>query len=176
MGTSSARWRWLGRSAALVRGLEFLPGAEEITERHKGGRGLTRPELAILLAYSKMALYSRLIASDVPEAPYLAHELERYFPRTMQQRLGKYLHQHRLRREIIATATTNSMVNRMGPTFARRAQADTGADAATGVRAYALARAAYEMRATGSQIEALDARIRAASQYEMMYETTRLLR
>ena len=95
-----------------------------------------------------MSLYSRLIDSDVPEDPYLAHELERYFPRLMQQRLGKYLHQHRLRREIIATATTNSMVNRMGPTFARRVQEDTGAGAATVVRAYAIARESYEMRAT----------------------------
>src|SRR6185369_11394609 len=104
--------RSLELSGALDRGLEFLPGAEEMTERHKANRGLTRPELAILLAYSKMALYSRLIDSDVPEDPYLAHELERYFPRIMQQRLGRYLDQHRLRREIIATATTNSMVNR----------------------------------------------------------------
>ena len=118
------------------------------TERHKAGRGLTRPELAILLAYAKMALYSRLIDSDVPEDPYLAHELERYFPRLMQKRLGKYLRQHRLRREIIATATTNSMVNRMGPTFARRVQEDTGAGAATVVRAYAIARESFEMRAT----------------------------
>jgi glutamate dehydrogenase len=168
--------RSLELSGALDRALEFLPGAEEITERHKGGRGLTRPELAILLAYSKMALYSRLIDSDVPEDPYLAHELERYFPRTMQQRLGKYLHQHRLRREIIATATTNSMVNRMGPTFARRVQEDTGAGAATVVRAYAIARESYEMRATWSQIEALDTKIKASTQYELMYETTRLLR
>jgi glutamate dehydrogenase len=168
--------RSLELSGTLDRTLEFLPNTEEIAERHKAGRGLTRPELAILLAYAKMALYSRLIDSDVPEDPYLAHELERYFPATMQRRLGKYLHQHRLRREIIATATTNSMVNRMGATFARRAQEDTGADAAMVVRAYAIAREAYEMRATWSQIEALDTKIKAATQYEMMFETTRLLR
>jgi glutamate dehydrogenase len=168
--------RSLELAGALDRGLEFLPGAEEITERHKTARGLTRPELSILLAYSKMALYSRLIDSDVPEDSYLGHELERYFPRLIQQRLGKYLHQHRLRREIIATATTNSMVNRMGPTFARRVQEDTGAGAATVVRAYAIARESYEMRSTWSQIEARDTKIKASTQYELMYETTRLLR
>jgi glutamate dehydrogenase len=168
--------RTLELAGSLDRALEFLPGAEEIIERHKAGRGLTRPELSILLAYSKMALYSRLIDSDVPEDPYLAHEMERYFPRIMQRRFGRYLHQHRLCREIIATATTNSMVNRMGPTFARRVQDDTGAGAATVVRAYAIARESYQMRATWSQIEALDNKIKAATQYEMMYETTRLLR
>ncbi len=168
--------RSLELAGSLDRALEFLPSTEEITERHKAGRGLTRPELAILLAYSKMALYSRLIDSDVPEDPYLAHEMQRYFPRIMQRRFSRYLHQHRLRREIIATATTNSMVNRMGPTFARRVQEDTGAGAATVVRAYAIARESYEMRTTWGQIEALDTKIKASMQYEMMYETTRLLR
>jgi glutamate dehydrogenase len=94
----------------------------------------------------------------------------------MQKRCGRYLRQHRLRREIIATATTNSMVNRMGASFARRTQEDTGASAATVVRAYAIAREAFDMRATWNAIEALDARIDAHMQYEMMFETTRLLR
>jgi glutamate dehydrogenase len=86
------------------------------------------------------------------------------------------LKQHRLRREIIATATTNSIVNRMGATFARRVQEDTGASAASVVRAYAIAREAFAMRKTWSDIEALDTKIAAATQYEMMHETARLLR
>jgi len=168
--------RSLELSGGLDRTLEFLPNSEEIDERNKAGRGLTRPELAIVLAYAKMALYTLLIDSDVPEDPYLAHELERYFPPQMQKRFARYLSQHRLRREIIATATTNSMVNRMGASFARRAQEDTGANAASIVRAYAIAREAFDMRTTWSDIEALDARIDAKTQYEMMFETTRLLR
>ncbi|AMN45989.1 hypothetical protein ACG33_02450 [Steroidobacter denitrificans] len=167
--------RALETSGLLNRSLEFLPSTEEIGERRKTGRGLTRPELAILLSYAKMALYSLLIDSDVPEDPYLAHELDRYFPALMQRRLQTHLGKHRLRREIIATATTNSMVNRMGATFARRAQEDTGADAATVVRAYAIAREALDMRKTWGQIEALDTRVDAATQYEMMFETTQLL-
>jgi glutamate dehydrogenase len=168
--------RSLEVSGLLNRSLEFLPSIEEISERHKAGRGLTRPELAILLAYSKMALFPLLIDSDVPEDPYLGHELERYFPKVIEKRLGRYLRQHRLRREIIATATTNSVVNRMGPTFARRVQEDTGANAASVVRAYAIARESFDMRATWGQIEALDTKIAASMQYEMMFETTRLLR
>jgi glutamate dehydrogenase len=168
--------RQLEVSGLLDRGLEFLPATEEIAERHQAGRGLTRPELAILLAYAKMALYSKIIESDVPEDPYLGHELERYFPALMQKRFGKYLPEHRLRREIIATATTNSIVNRMGPTFARRVQEDTGANAATIARAYAIAREVVSMRDTWADIEALDTKISAAVQYEMMFETTRLLR
>jgi glutamate dehydrogenase len=121
-------------------------------------------------------LYSRLIDSDVPEDPYLSNELQRYFPPLIPKRFGRFLRQHRLRREIIATATTNSLINRMGPSFARRAQEDTAANAATVVRAYAIAREAFDMRLTWSSIEALDNVIDAKLQYEMMYETTRLLR
>jgi glutamate dehydrogenase len=168
--------RALEVSGQLDRALEFLPTSEEIDERHKAGRGLTRPELAIVLAYSKMALYARLIESDVPEDPYLGHELERYFPRQIEKHCGSFLRTHRLRREIIATATTNSMVNRMGAAFARRAQEDTGTNAATVVRAYAIAREAFAMRKTWSDIEQLDNRIDASTQYDMMYESTRLLR
>src|SRR5262245_45304961 len=94
----------------------------------------------------------------------------------MQNRFNKYLPEHRLRREIIATATTNSIVNRMGPTFARRVQEDTGANAGTIARAYAIAREVVAMRDTWADIEALDTKISAAVQYEMMFETTRLLR
>jgi glutamate dehydrogenase len=168
--------RSLEVSGLLNRSLEFLPSIEEIGERHKAGRGLTRPELAILLAYSKMALFPLLIDSDVPEDPYLGHEMERYFPQVIERRFGKHLRLHRLRRDIIATATTNSMVNRMGPTFARRVQDDTGANAASVVRAYAIAREAFGMRTTWGQIEALDTKIAASMQYEMMFETTRLVR
>jgi glutamate dehydrogenase len=167
--------RSLELTGHLDRALEFLPSVEEIAERHRNRRGLTRPELAVLLAYSKMALFQRLIDSDVPEDPYLSNELQRYFPPVIQRRFGRHLDKHPLRREIIATATTNSLVNRMGPSFARRVQEDTGADAATVVRAYAIARESFDMRRTWSQIEALDNAIEAKLQYEMMYETTRLL-
>ena len=159
----------------LDRALEFLPDAEGIAEREKARQGLTRPELAILLAYGKMALYGRLIESDVPEDPYLSHELERYFPPQLATRYRKLLPKHRLRREIIATATTNSLVNRMGPAFARRVQEDTGADAATVARAYTIAREAFDIRAVWTRIEQLDNKIPAALQYEMLRETTDLL-
>ncbi len=168
--------RSLELAGHLDRALEFLPSSEEIDERHRTGRGLARPELAILLAYAKMTLYSRLIDSDVPEDPYLSQELERYFPTLVARRCERYLNKHPLRREIIATATTNSMVNRMGATFARRAQEDTNAEASTIVRAYAIAREAFGMRKTWSDIESLDNKVAATTQYEMMHETARLLR
>ena len=168
--------RALERSGDLNRALEFLPTDEEIAERRKAGEGLTRPELAINLSYGKIWLYRALIHSNVPEDPYLSTELARYFPTPVQKRFAMRLKKHRLRREIIATAITNSLINRMGPVFPVRAQDDTGADPAAIARAYSIAREVFAVRDIWAQIEALDNRIPAAVQYTAMFQTTRLLR
>jgi glutamate dehydrogenase len=168
--------RSLERDGVLNRALEFLPSDDELTDRRKNGVGLTRPELAILLAYSKIWLNNHLLASDVPEDPYLSTELERYFPAPMQERFRRAITHHRLRREIIATATTNSLINRMGPTFVTRVQGDTGAEPAQIARAYTAAREIFAMRAVWEQIEALDNKVPAKLQYEAAFQTSRLLR
>jgi glutamate dehydrogenase len=168
--------RALERSGDLNRSLEFLPTEEEIAERRKAGEGLTRPELAITLSYGKIWLYRALIHSDVPEDPYLSAELARYFPAPVGKRFALRIKRHRLRREIIATAITNSLINRMGPVFPVRAQDDTGADPAAIARAYSIAREVFAVRDVWAQIEGLDNRIAAAVQYTAMFQTTRLLR
>ena len=168
--------RLMERSGELNRALEFLPADDELSERRKNGVGLTRPELAILLAYSKMWLNTHLLASDVPEDPYLSAELARYFPAPIQQRFARAIGQHRLRREIIATATTNSLVNRMGPTFVTRAQEDTGAEPAAIARAYTAAREIFATRDVWERIESLDTKVTANLQYEAALQTSRLLR
>jgi glutamate dehydrogenase len=168
--------RALELSGELNAALEYLPNDEAIVERRKLGKGLSRPELAIILSYSKIWLYNKLIQSNVPEDAYLSHELVRYFPEAIRRRYGRHLGRHRLRREIIATATTNSLVNRMGPVFAIRAQEDTGADVAAMARAYSIAREVFGMRDLWVGIESLDNRVPADVQYSMMYQTSRLLR
>jgi len=167
--------RALERSGDLNRALEYLPSDEEIAERRKAGEGLTRPELAITLSYGKIWLYKALINSNVPEDPYLSAELNRYFPAPVRERFAARLKRHRLRREIIATAITNSLINRMGPVFPVRAQDDTGADPAAIARAYTIAREVFKVRDIWSQIEDLDNHAPAAVQYTAMFQTTRLL-
>ena len=168
--------RSLERSGELNRAIEFLPVDEEFAERRKRGVGLTRPELAVVLAYSKIWLSNHLLASDVPEDAYLSLELERYFPEPVRERFPRAIARHRLRREIIATATTNSLVNRMGPTFVPRTQEETGAEPAEIARAYTAAREIFDMRKLWARIEGLDNKITAKLQYGMMYQTSRLLR
>jgi glutamate dehydrogenase len=168
--------RALERSGDLNRSLEFLPSEEEIAERRKAGEGLTRPELAVTLSYGKIWLYKALIHSNVPEDAYLSAELARYFPAPVQQRFAGRLKRHRLRREIIATAITNSLINRMGPVFPVRMQEDTGAEPAAIARAYSIAREVFSARDIWTRIEALDNQTPAAAQYTAMFQTARLLR
>ncbi len=168
--------RSLERAGDLDRGIEFLPGEDELADRAKRGVGLTRPELAVVLAYSKIWLSGELIDSDVPEDPYLSEELRRYFPVALRRKFAHDIDQHRLRREIIVTATTNSLVNRMGPVFAWRAIEETGATIGQIARAYTIARETFAMRDTWSAIEALDSKVPASAQYLAYDQTARSLR
>lgn len=153
---------------ALDRQIEDLPTDAEFAERKARGEGLTRPELAVLLSYAKMSVYAQLLDSNVPEDPYLSVELVRYFPQPLQERFGPNMQRHRLKREIIATAVTNSMVNRMGATFLMRVQEDTGASGAQIAKAYSIARVLTEARDLWTGVDALDHVVTESAQLDAL--------
>jgi glutamate dehydrogenase len=150
----------------LDRAVEFLPDDMVLAERRKRGLALTRPELAVLLAYAKLTLYSDLLDSAVPDDRYLARELGRYFPKQME-RFPDALDQHRLRREIIATQLANSMINRGGPTLVVRIADQTGAAPGAIAAAFAAVRDSYDMPALNDAINALDNKIPGAMQLSL---------
>src|SRR5439155_6450289 len=119
--------RSLEQAGRLDRALEALPDAEAIADRRAVRTGLTQPELAVLLAYSKITLYAALLDSDLPEDPALTAELAGYFPPPLPDRYADQLPRHRLRREIVATRVTNAIVDRAGITFVFRLGEDTDA-------------------------------------------------
>lgn len=167
--------RSLERAGKLDRAMELLPTDEMIAEMEADGKGLTSPELAVLLAYSKMNLFTDLVESDVPEDPYLQTELLAYFPQPLQQNFADMIDVHPLRREIIATYITNSVLNRMGSAYVIRLEEDSGETAPDIARAYSAARAIFDARALWEQIEALDNQIAASVQTEMHLESRNLL-
>ncbi|MDE2220427.1 MAG: NAD-glutamate dehydrogenase, partial [Gammaproteobacteria bacterium] len=171
LGDHQQLLRLLEREGELNRALEFLPSDTEIEERAVRGRGLTRPELAVLLAYGKIALNHALSEADIAADPYLAGELERYFPRRWRRRFARRIAHHRLRSELIATAATNSILNRMDPGFVTRMASQTGADTAAVARAYTVARDSAGLRGLWVAIEALDNRAPAEAQYEALLAT-----
>ena len=168
--------RTLESRGQLDRQIESLPSDAELAERRTHHQGLTRPELSVLLSYSKIVLYQQLLDSDVPEDPFLSHELVRYFPRPLHEKFAEHMQRHRLKREIIATAVTNSIVNRMGATFVLRTQEDTGHTAAAVVKAYNAARQILHTRELWSGIDALDGKVSEAAQIDALMKLWSLLR
>ncbi|MEQ8653166.1 MAG: NAD-glutamate dehydrogenase [Kiloniellales bacterium] len=167
--------RELERMGRLNRGVEYLPDGDEIVRRRRAGLGLTRPELYVILAYSKILLFDELVASSLPDDPLLAVELEHYFPEVLSERYSPSRDDHRLRREIIATAVVNSMINRVGSLFVARMQDRSGAKPADIARAYAVARDIFGFRETWAAIEALDNKVPADCQLSMLRATMSLL-
>ncbi len=152
------------REGLLNRAVEYLPGKKAIADRRQQNLALTRPELSVLLSYAKNVLYPQLLASDLPDDAYLERDLLRYFPQAMREQYREAILAHPLRREIIATMITNSMVNRGGITFAQSFVEETGMNAADVARAYVITRDAYDTRALWRDVEALDGQMNAATQ------------
>lgn len=168
--------RVLEQKGLLDRAIEFLPTDEEFSERRARGLGLTRPELSVLLSYSKIDLYQQLLDSDVPEDAYLSKELQLYFPTPLRTRFAQTMERHRLRREIIATQVTNSLVNRMGSTFVLRMQEDSGAGPAQVAKAFTIAREVSRARDWWAEIDQVLALIPAAVVIDVQVRIWNLLR
>jgi glutamate dehydrogenase len=175
MGVHARVIRQLERVAGLNRELEYLPADKAIAARRSEHRGLVAPELATLMAYTKIHLFEELLESDLPEDPYLAHDLERYFPDPLPERYADWMPRHRLRREIVATMVANQLVDRAGSTFAFRLAEETGVGTSQLARGYAVAREVFEMRDFWHAVESLDNQIDAGTQLAMLIEGRRLV-
>jgi glutamate dehydrogenase len=163
-------------SGRLNRAVEFLPTDEELKRRLQGGAALTRPELAVLLAYSKLWLYDEVLASPLPDDPALSDDLVRYFPEQLRKKEWRArMEGHRLKREIIATSAANSMINRVGGSFVYRLIERFGATPEEVVRAYLFTRDCFGLRDIWQGIEALDGKIPAEVQISMLSEGNRLI-
>ncbi len=164
----------LERERRLKRKLEFLPDDKALAEREKAGEGLSRPEIAVLLAYSKIQLFGELCASDIGEDPNLAVSLAVYFPTAMRATFAAQMNNHPLKREIIATQITNGMINRMGCTFVLRMQDETGENAAEIARAYTAGQEIFQARRLWGEIAELEGRVPARILRAMLIDIRRL--
>jgi glutamate dehydrogenase len=148
------------------RRIEMLPSNAQLTERARRGQGLTRPELAVLLSFSKIALSHDLLASSVPDQPRLTDWLMAYFPDALRTTCPDDLKRHQLRREIIATALTNTVINRTGPTFPTRLAVETGRTTADVAMANLATRDVFDTPALFKRVDALDNRVSGSAQLE----------
>ena len=152
----------------LEREVEFLPSSEEVLQRRADGVSMVRPELAVLVAYAKRSIAAALLQSDLPDSPYLARDLERYFPGKAVERFGYLIAEHPLRRELVATMTSNDVVNSQGITFVSRMVTETGSRHSDVVRAFRIARDVTGAQDRWAAVEALDGKIDPGVQNELM--------
>ncbi|MEV6695953.1 NAD-glutamate dehydrogenase [Streptomyces sp. NPDC051453] len=167
--------RRLVRDGNLDRALEFLPADRQIKELLNSGRGLSQPELAVLLAYTKITAAHELIQTSLPDDPYLRRLLHAYFPQALRERFSDAVDGHALRREIITTVLVNDTVNTGGSTFLHRLREETGASLEEIVRAQLAAREIFGLGEVWDAVEALDNVVAADVQTRIRLHSRRLV-
>ncbi|GAA2457491.1 NAD-glutamate dehydrogenase [Streptomyces glaucus] len=165
----------LVREGHLDRALEFLPSDRQIRERLSAGQGLTGPETAVLLAYTKITVAEELLRTSLPDDPYLKGLLHAYFPTALRERFPERIDTHPLRREITTTVLVNDTVNTGGTTYLHRLREETGASLEEIVRAQTAARAIFRAYPVWDAVEALDNRVEATVQTRIRLHSRRLV-
>lgn len=160
----------------LNRALEFLPDDDTLLERKAADTGLTRPELSVLVSYTKADLKEQLNHPQINEDPYVDRILETAFPKVLAKKFHEPLYRHRLRSEIIATQLANDMVNYMGITYVNRLHDSTGATVCDIAAAYITARDIFSLEKYWQEVNALDYQISTDIQEDMMVDLIRLVR
>ncbi|MFG2503833.1 NAD-glutamate dehydrogenase [Streptomyces sp. NPDC048441] len=167
--------RRLGKQGHLDRGLEFLPTDRQIRELLNSGRGLSQPELAVLMAYTKITAADELIQTTLPDDDYLRRLLHAYFPEALREKFPEQVDGHALRREIITTVLVNDTVNTGGSTFLHRLREETGASLEEIVRAQLAAREIFGLGKVWDAVEALDNVVAADVQTRVRLHSRRLV-
>ena len=167
---------YLEGKGKLNRRLEFLPSDEEIQERKKLRLGLMRPELSVLLSYSKNLLKEQLIDSSLLSDPFISSQIETAFPKLMSVKFKPQMYEHRLKSEIIATQLANSIVNDMGITYIIRMHDASGAEPADIAKAYMIAKSIYQLDDIWNEVQDLDYKISTGVQIKMMTDVSRVVR
>jgi glutamate dehydrogenase len=166
--------RKLARDKRLNREQDVLPGDREIAERRSAGGGLTNPELALLLAHTKISAGEDVLESSLPDDPHLHRVLRDYFPAPLRERFADRMESHRLRREIITTSAVNEMIDYSGTTFLFRLIEETGASVPDLTRAWLVAREVFDMPAFWRQVTELEGEVSMAAQITLLLEGRKL--
>jgi glutamate dehydrogenase len=159
--TNAQFMRYLERDGLLDRKIEDLPDDDMIQRLSQRHEGLSRPELAVILAYSKMTLFKQLMETGLPDDEAITHQAMEYFPDVLQQRFGEEIKQHKLKRDIVATEVANVIINRMGPTFVAMRQWNGGDSVEQVAKAWLITRAVFDLRTLWNEIDKLDNKVPA---------------
>ncbi|WP_261817375.1 NAD-glutamate dehydrogenase [Vibrio gallicus] len=166
----------LEKGGHLDRQLEYIPDDEQLLEREKQGKALTRPELSVLVAYAKMQLKEQLAVDSISNDSHHTHLLINYFPSELRGNFEREIYQYPLRKELIATVLANDIVNEMGCNFVTRLQEETGANVVDIANAYTASKVLFKLDKTFDDIRSHDNRLPSSVQYELMFALRRTSR
>lgn len=166
----------LEKEGLLDRAVEFLPSKAELKKMNSNKELLTRPELSVILSYSKMSVYNELLTTKLPEEKFFENYLLDYFPEMMRQKFKGEILNHQLKREIIITVITNKIINQLGGVTIHSLKKDTGAELCDIVRAYTIVNEIFELEDIWAQIENFDMKIDVDAQIDMFSEVNKLVR
>ncbi len=167
---------FLESQGRLDRALEYLPSDEQIIDRYAHGKGLTRPELSVLISYAKVMMKEELIDSDIADDDYIAQAVETAFPLSLAEKFQSQIYKHRLRKEIVGTQVANDLINNLGITVGHRLIETTGATPADIAKAYIVSRDVFEFEAFQQYIKSLDHKVPTSLQFELMGNMIRRVR
>jgi glutamate dehydrogenase len=175
LGRQNRLMRSIEKMGKLDRDVEYLPDEKSLTSRTVSRTGLTRPEIAVLLAYGKIFAYEKIIDSDLPKNKLLKEFLYDYFPKTIKNKFKDSIDSHPLKDEIISTCLTNNLVNRVGPTFLNEMMDLTGAKLTEVVHAYLIIRESFNLESYWKLVEGMDYKVSAAMQMSMLIDIIELV-
>ena len=164
------------RRGILDRAIEFMPGDEELHERKLQGKSLTRPEISVLVSYTKLSIKAELLKSDLFDDSLISQLAEQAFPARLRGSYDNIIGRHRLNREIIATQLASGIVDYMGIAFVQRMQEATGESVSTIAKAYIASIKLFNIDERWAEIEALDGIVSSDEQYKMFAHIVRLVR
>ncbi len=156
---------YMEKNNILDRKLEYLPSKESVTDRIASNQGLTRPELCILLSYSKLTYKHALLSSQLSDEPYFNLILSGYFPVAMQRKFKSEILSHPLKREIIATQISNQIINQVGPGFGFRMREETGANIVSIAKAFVISQAVFNTQKLWVDLQGLDNQVNEQNRY-----------
>lgn len=159
----------LEEKAGLDRVIESLPSEEEVNNRKSNNKSLTRPELAVLLAYTKIYIKNEIMQSSLTDSQFFNSYLLSIFPHQLIEKYSTEINNHILRREIIATQISNHMINNMGMTFPFRIMNETGASVSDIATAYTLSMKAFNAEDMFTKVQSLDKKISLELQYKLLH-------
>lgn len=170
-------FKQLEKTAGLDPVVEFMPDAEEIADRSAKGQGFVRPEIAVLMAYTKIELKKQLLGTKLIEDPRMIEDVKYYFPKQLRQdKYYNYIKNHRLKHDLIATQISNYIIDEMGINFIQRLQDESGANSEQIAAAYIIAREVFDVYKMRAQIRALGVEVDAKVRTNILLNTNRFIR